>query len=407
MAEAGIDYSAVFQALPGMVALLTPEMAYADVNEEFLRISGRTRELMVGRYVFDVFPDNPGDPAASGARNLRASLQRVLATGERDAMALQRYDVEDLERPGEWEERYWSTVNAPVLGPDGQVVLLVHRVEEVTELIKARGSRGSRTQVLEAELYARARELQEGNERLRAAHAREREVALALQDAMLPALGPIGHHRAAVRYQPAVGSLNVCGDWYDLVDLPGDRIGVAVGDVVGHGLQAAGVMGLLRSALSAASRVAEGPAQALEVLGLYARSVEGAENTTAVETCVDWDTHTITYSSAGHPPPALLHVDGTVEFLDQATDPPLGARPEHIARPQATTTFTEGDTLVLYTDGLIERRHEDIDTGLSRLADSLVHHRGTAPEALADALLLDLLPTVGTTDDTALVIVQL
>ncbi|WP_328775103.1 SpoIIE family protein phosphatase [Streptomyces goshikiensis] len=404
MAEAGIDYSAVFQALPGMIALLTPEMTYADVNEEFLRISGRTRGLMVGRYLFDVFPDNPGDPAASGARNLRASLQRVLATGERDAMALQRYDVESLERPGEWEERYWSTVNAPVLGPDGQVVLLVHRVEEVTELIKARGSRGSRTQVLEAELYARARELQEGNERLRAAHAREREVALALQDAMLPA---IGHHRAAVRYQPAVGSLNVCGDWYDLVDLPGDRIGVAVGDVVGHGLQAAGVMGLLRSALSAASRVAEGPAQALEVLGLYARSVEGAENTTAVETCVDWDTHTITYSSAGHPPPALLHVDGTVEFLDQATDPPLGARPEHIARPQATTTFTEGDTLVLYTDGLIERRHEDIDTGLGRLADSLIHHRGTAPEALADALLLDLLPTVGTTDDTALVIVQL
>ncbi|RPK32704.1 Phosphoserine phosphatase RsbP [Streptomyces sp. ADI91-18] len=407
MAEAGIDYAAVFQALPGMVALLTPEMAYADVNEEFLRISGRTRELTVGRYLFDVFPDNPGDPAASGARNLRASLQRVLATGERDAMALQRYDVESLERPGEWEERYWSPVNAPVLGPDGQVVLLVHRVEEVTELIKARGSRGSRTQVLEAELYARARELQEGNERLRAAHAREREVALALQDAMLPALGPIGHLRAAVRYQPAVGSLNVCGDWYDLVDLPGDRIGVAVGDVVGHGLQAAGVMGLLRSALSAASRVAEGPAQALEVLGLYARSVEGAENTTAVETCVDWDTHTITYSSAGHPPPALLHVDGTVEFLDQATDPPLGARPEHIARPQATTTFTEGDTLVLYTDGLIERRHEDIDTGLGRLADSLIHHRGTAPEALADALLLDLLPTVGTTDDTALVIVQL
>ncbi|MFC6834762.1 PP2C family protein-serine/threonine phosphatase [Streptomyces goshikiensis] len=407
MAEAGIDYSAVFQALPGMIALLTPEMTYADVNEEFLRISGRTRGLMVGRYLFDVFPDNPGDPAASGARNLRASLQRALATDERDAVALQRYDVESLERPGEWEERYWSTVNAPVLGPDGQVVLLVHRVEEVTELIKARGSRGSRTQVLEAELYARARELQEGNERLRAAHARERAVALALQDTMLPALGPIGHHRAAVRYQPAVGSLNVGGDWYDLVDLPGDRIGVAVGDVVGHGLQAAGVMGLLRSALSAASRVAEGPAQALEVLGLYARSVEGAENTTAVETCVDWDTHTITYSSAGHPPPALLHVDGTVEFLDQATDPPLGARPEHIARPQATTTFTEGDTLVLYTDGLIERRHEDIDTGLGRLADSLIHHRGTAPEALADALLLDLLPTVGTTDDTALVIVQL
>ncbi|MFE2147595.1 PP2C family protein-serine/threonine phosphatase, partial [Streptomyces sp. NPDC059456] len=194
---------------------------------------------------------------------------------------------------------------------------------------------------------------------------------------------------------------------YDLVDLPGDRIGVAVGDVVGHGLQAAGVMGLLRSALSAASRVADGPAQALEVLGLYARSVDGAENTTAVETYVDWDTHTITYSSAGHPPPALLRTDGTVEFLDQATDPPLGARPDHVPRPQATVAFTEGDTLVLYTDGLIERRREDIDVGLARLAGSLVRHRAAVPERLADAVLLELLPAAGATDDAALVIVRL
>lgn len=408
MAEAGIDYAAVFRALPGMVALLTPDLVYADANDEFQRLSGRSREQLVGRHLFDVFPDNPADPAATGARNLEASLRRVLATGERDTMALQRYDVESTERPGEWEVRYWSPVNEPVKGPDGQVVLLVHRVEEVTELIKARGGPdGGRTRVLEAELYTRARELQEVNERLREAHAREREVALSLQEAMLPAPGPVGHHRAAVRYRPAIGSLNVCGDWYDLVDLPGDRIAVAVGDVVGHGLRAAGVMGLLRSALSAASRVADGPARALEVLGLYSRSVDGAENTTAVNAFVDWDTHTLSYSSAGHPPPALLCTDGTVEFLDQATDPPLGARPEHVARPQATTAFTEGDTLVLYTDGLIERRCEDIDTGLARLADALTRHRDAAPEDLADALLLDLLPAVGPTDDTALVIVRL
>ncbi|MEU9091632.1 SpoIIE family protein phosphatase [Streptomyces sp. NPDC048428] len=408
MAEAGIDYAAVFRALPGMVALLTPDLRYADANEDFQGLSGRTREELVGRHLFDVFPDNPGDPAATGSRHLEASLRRVLATGERDTMAMQRYDVESTQRPGEWEERYWSPVNAPVLGPDGQVVLLVHRVEEVTELIKARGGpEGGRTRVLEAELYTRARELQDVNERLREAHARDREVALALQEAMLPAPGPVGHHRAAVRYRPAVGSLNVCGDWYDLVDLPGDRIAVAVGDVVGHGLHAAGVMGLLRSALSAASRVADGPAQALEVLGLYARSVDGAENTTAVKTYIDWDAHTLTYSSAGHPPPALLRADGTIDFLDQATDPPLGARPDHVARPQATTMFTEGDTLVLYTDGLIERRREDIDTGLARLAGALVHHRAAGPENLADALLLELLPAGGATDDTALVIVRL
>jgi serine phosphatase RsbU (regulator of sigma subunit) len=409
MNDSAIDYAAVFQALPGMVALLRPDLVFADVNEEFLRGAGRKREQTVGRHLFEVFPDNPNDPAATGVRNLEASLRRALTTGERDAMALQRYDIQDPERSGHWQERYWSPCNAPVFGPGGEVVLLVHRVEEVTELIQARGGRSSgRTQVLEAELYTRARELQELNERLRRAHAREREVALALQEAMLPARRQVGDHRAAVRYRPAVGALNVCGDWYDLVDLVGGhRLGVSVGDVVGHGLAAAGVMGQLRSALSATSRVAAGPAQALDVLGRYAHVVDGAESATAVTTFVDFDRHTITYSSAGHPPPVLMHPDGGMEFLDRATDPPLDARPDPVPRPQAATAFADGATLVLYTDGLIERRREDIDTGLARLAHSLTRHRATDPEPLADAVLRELLPPGGATDDTALVIVRL
>ncbi|SNX65837.1 serine phosphatase RsbU (regulator of sigma subunit) [Streptomyces sp. TLI_55] len=409
MADAGIDYAAVFQALPGMVAVLTPELVYVDVNEEFVRMSGRSRQQLVGHYLFDVFPDNPGDPAASGMRNLAASLQRVLATGERDTMAVQRYDVQSLEQPGSWEERYWSPVNAPVFGPDGKVALLVHRVEEVTEFIRDRGGPvGTRARALEAELYIRARELQEVNERLRKSHAREREVALALQEAMLPAPRQVRDHRAAVRYRPAVGALNVCGDWYDLVErIGGDRICVAVGDVVGHGLAAACVMGQLRSALSAASRVAEGPAQALDVLGRYAHVVPGAESATVATTFVDFDARTVTYSSAGHLPPALVHADGRVEFLDAATDPPLDASPAPVSRPEATAGFRAGDTLVLYTDGLVERRREDIDAGLARLADALARNRTAEPAAMADAVLLELLPPEGATDDTALIVVRL
>ncbi|MFG2550622.1 PP2C family protein-serine/threonine phosphatase [Streptomyces sp. NPDC048581] len=410
MDETAIDYEMVFQSLPGMVALLTPELVYADANEDFQRLSGRTREQLVGRYIFDVFPENPNDPAATGMRDVRASMLRVVATGERDTMALQRYDVEDPLHPGHWEERYWSPINAPVLGPDGKVLFVLHRVEEVTELIHLRGGAGgdTRARVLEAELYTRARELQELNDRLRQAHAREREVALALQEAMLPARRQVHNHRAAVRYRPAVGALNVCGDWYDLIDLVGgNRIGVSVGDVVGHGLAAAGVMGQLRSALSASSRVADGPAHALDVLGRYAHVVDGAESATAVTTFIDFDARTVTYSSAGHPPPVLVHADGRVEFLDKATDTPLDARPEPISRPQATTTYDDGATLVLYTDGLIERRREDIDTGLTRLSDALVRHRTADPERLADAVLLELLPPGGATDDTALIIVRL
>jgi serine phosphatase RsbU (regulator of sigma subunit) len=405
--ERPIDYRTVFQALPTGIALLSPKLLYLDVNEAYAQMSGRSPEMLIGRYVFDVFPDNPNLPHADGARNLKTSLQHVVATGEPDTMGLQRYDVAPVDHPNRYEERYWSIINIPVVDPGGTITMIVIRVEEVTSFIHTRGTHGgSGSPQLEAELFLRARELQDINNRLRRAHAREREIALALQDAMLPARHLLGH-RAAVRYQPAVGALNVCGDWYDLVDLPGHRIAVAVGDVVGHGLRAACVMGQLRSALSAASRVTDGPAQALETLGLYARSVEGAETTTAVSTYIDRSARTITYSSAGHPPPALLHPDGSVDFLDQATDPPLGARPAPMPRPQATVPFSPGATLVLYTDGLVERRGEDIDTGIARLADALTRHRVLAPETLADALLAELIPADGTTDDTALVIIRL
>ncbi|MGW3008098.1 PP2C family protein-serine/threonine phosphatase [Streptomyces sp. NPDC001219] len=408
MSASGIDYAAVFQALPGAVLLLTPEFVIADANAALLRRAGRERHQLIGRYLFDVFPDNPDDPDATGTRNLRASLERVVATAAPDTMALQRYDIEAPGRPGRFEERYWSPVNAPVLDDDGRVTLIVHRVEEVTDTVRATaGDQGGDRQRMAAELYARAQELQGANERLRWAHAREQEVALALQEAMLPAPRLVGHHRAAVRYRPATGALHVCGDWYDLAELPGDRMAVAVGDVVGHGLAAACVMGQLRSALSAATRVVGGPAQALEVLGIYARSVDGAESTTAVQTVIDWSTHTLSYSSAGHPPPAVLHPDGTVELLDRATDPPLGARPEHVDRPEASVMFAEGAVLVLYTDGLIERRHEDIDVGLGRLTGALIRHRGADAESLADALLAEVLPPGGATDDAALVIVRL
>ncbi|MFF4588432.1 PP2C family protein-serine/threonine phosphatase [Streptomyces sp. NPDC001388] len=402
-----IDYAAVFQALPGAVALLTPDLVFADANLAWLRQAGRSRDQVVGRYLFDAFPSSPRDPAASGARHLEASLRSVLANREID-MDLQRYDVESAQRPGHWEERYWSSVNAPVFAPDGHITLVIHRVEEVTELLRAT-SRPDGSRRLEAELFSRMRQLHEVNERLRRAHAREREVALALQRAMLPVPPPIGPHRFAVRYRPAVGSLNVCGDWYDLVQLhDGDKIAVAVGDVVGHGLEAAGIMGQLRSALSATSLVATGPAQALDVLDRYAHCVTGAESTTAVTAFIDFSRRLITYSSAGHPPPVLLRGDGTVELLDQATDPPLDAVFESSPRPEATTAFTDGDTVLLYTDGLIERRHQDIDTGLSQLTDALIRHKElTTPEALADAVINGLIPAQGVTDDTALVVVSL
>ncbi|MGW8950300.1 PP2C family protein-serine/threonine phosphatase [Streptomyces sp. NPDC055709] len=406
-----VDYEAVFRASPGPALLLTPGLVIVDANQALLTLSRRGRDEFVGRSVFDVFPTNPADQEAPGTR-LRASVDRVLATGEPDSMALQRYD---FAMPSEAvEKRYWSPVNAPVLGPDGQVVLIISRVDDVTDMVRAHTALQESEEALSDEesttaaLLARFQGLQELNEQLRRAHRRDREIAVGLQRAMLPT-APLGHSNVAVRYRPATSALNVCGDWYDFIDVPPDRLMVAVGDVVGHGLEAASLMGQLRSALSTAIRATGQPATALKALALYALTVEGALATTAVQTVIDQRARTITYSRAGHPPPMLLRPDGrTVDVLDEAADPPLGALDDDSARSEATHSYEPGATLVLYTDGLIERREEDIDAGLERLARSLARHGGLAPESLADALLVDLSPAAdGPDDDTALVVVRL
>lgn len=131
-----IDYQTVFQEVPCPIMLLTPELVIADVNFAYLQLADRKREELLGRKVFDAFPDDPAESGATGTSNVGASMNRVLATGERDNMPLQRYDVEPAEGTGAFEERYWCPVNAPVFGPDGRVVLIAHWVEEVSGLIR-------------------------------------------------------------------------------------------------------------------------------------------------------------------------------------------------------------------------------------------------------------------------------
>jgi serine phosphatase RsbU (regulator of sigma subunit) len=408
-----IDYAALFAALPSPNMLLDPGLTIVDVNRAYQRVTGRPHEDLVGRYFFDAFPANPDDPESDGVQNLHASLRRVLDLRRIDTLALQRYDIPDPARPGTFVERWWSPINTPVLAPDGTVTLIIHRVEDMTGFVHSRlpllapeKESEVHEQNMEAELYVRAQELQKVNEELRRAHARESQVAISLQEAMLhsPDLPRPG---VAVRYLPAVGTLNVCGDWYDVTDVPGRGFAAAVGDVVGHGLEAAGVMGMLRSALSAAMRATDRPARALQILGLYANSVEGAESATAVKVRVHTDEQVITYSSAGHLPPVLLHPEGDSELLDKATDPPLATRQETVARPEARKPYDRGDCLVLYTDGLVERRDEDIDTGIARLTSALAYSGGRDAEQVADEVLLRLGVSQGASDDIALVVINL
>ncbi|MFD7692568.1 PP2C family protein-serine/threonine phosphatase [Streptomyces sp. NPDC059374] len=411
---ADIEFTAFFDATPSPYLVLDADLVIRYVNPAFLRTTGRTPDELIGKPFFDALPENPSAHAEHAEATLRASLTRVLNSGKPDTLVLQRYDIPAPDAPDGFEERWWSEIHTPIAGPDGAVRWIVQRADDVTGFVRSQRAQepaGELTDLekgMAAELYVRAREVHRLNQELRQAHARERQIGVALQEAMLSAPDLELHHDdIAVRYLPAASSLNVCGDWYDVVDLPPDRYAAAVGDVVGHGLHAAAVMGMLRSALSAVIRAIPSPAQALEVLGLYARSVEGATAATAVKVLVDTRSRLIIYSNAGHPPPVLLHTDGSFELLDKATDPPLGTREHHVPRPQAGVSYQPGDTLVLYTDGLIERRGEDIDVGLARLTTALAQDGALGADRLADALLARLDVAGGSSDDIALIVVRL
>ncbi|HUN36135.1 MAG TPA: SpoIIE family protein phosphatase [Trebonia sp.] len=229
-----------------------------------------------------------------------------------------------------------------------------------------------------------------------------RAVALTLQHAILaPTELP---HGFAARYTPAVPPLAVGGDWYDVVPLPGRRAGVVAGDCVGRGLPAAAVMGQLRSASQAVLLRAPGPADALADLDTFASRIPGAECTTVFCAIIDPAAGTVTYSCAGHPPPILVTGDGGYRLLDQAQSLPLGMLPADWQRSQAVATLEPGATLMLYTDGLVERRNQPLDKGIEAAAATMTAHAQDHPDLVADHVTSAMTPQAGYDDDVAILI---
>ena len=165
-----IDYRAIVEGLPGLFLILNPELIIICVSDAYARATMTRRETMLGKHLFEVFPDNPDDPAADGVHNLRASLQRVLKSATPDTMAVQKYDVRKPEdEGGAFEERYWTPTNAPVLDANGKIRYIIHKAEDVTEFIrlkqKGREQRlcnetlSEQTARMEAEIFERSREV--------------------------------------------------------------------------------------------------------------------------------------------------------------------------------------------------------------------------------------------------------
>jgi PAS domain S-box-containing protein len=177
------DFRNLFESAPGLYLVLRPKAPFeiVAVSAAYLRATMTAREAVVGRRLFDVFPDNPADPDATGVRNLAASLERVVQTRSPDAMAVQKYDIRRPEQDGGgFEERWWSPVNSPVLGPNGELAYIIHRVEDVTEYIRLKTARVEeqrltaelemRAETMAAEILQRAQEVQEANRKLSSAN---------------------------------------------------------------------------------------------------------------------------------------------------------------------------------------------------------------------------------------------
>ncbi len=240
----------------------------------------------------------------------------------------------------------------------------------------------------------------------REAAARERRIAEELQASLLPAAEfDVEQLEVAATYHAGVEGTQVGGDWYDVLDLGAGRTAFVVGDVMGRGVRAAAVMGQLKSAARAFATLDLAPTEVLEHLDTLVQDLTGDQIVTCIYAVHDAVEQTLTWANAGHLPPLVLRsADGGVVRQDaEATGPPLGAG--FFGAEPVVVDVTDGDVLLLYTDGLVERRGGDIEEGVAALADLLA---AWADRPLADlpAALVDTLVGDERDDDVALVAVR-
>ncbi|HEX2071267.1 MAG TPA: SpoIIE family protein phosphatase [Thermoleophilaceae bacterium] len=233
-------------------------------------------------------------------------------------------------------------------------------------------------------------------------YEREHKIAEMLQRSLLPDRLPnLPGLEVAARYEPAASESEVGGDWYDVIAMPGGRVGLVMGDVAGKGLAAASMVGRLRSAMRAYTLEGHRPAEVVDRLNqLVWSEIEASHMTTMVYVVFDPLAGTITWVNAGHLPPLAVTSDGIARFLEGPSSVPLGVM-SYPAYEEAETEMPLGGTVLLYTDGLVERPGELLDHGLGRLVAAVRGER-VGPQELCDLVVERLVPTAGASDDVAL-----
>ncbi|MBV9605866.1 MAG: SpoIIE family protein phosphatase [Solirubrobacterales bacterium] len=234
-----------------------------------------------------------------------------------------------------------------------------------------------------------------------AALEHEHRVSAALQRSLLPKrLVEVVGVEVAARYLPA--REEVGGDWYDVMELPRGQVGVVIGDVVGHGIAAAALMGRLRTALHAYAIEGHGPGRTLELVDRFVQSISEPAMATAAYAVFDTYSSKVCYATAGHLPPIVISATGATA-LDITPAPPLGAFP-YGRCPEHELTLGTDEMLFLYTDGLVERRGIPLNQGIDALTDALTG--SPSPEAACVRAMAELVPDEGLQDDAAIVALQ-
>ncbi|MEU3845283.1 SpoIIE family protein phosphatase [Streptomyces sp. NPDC028635] len=244
----------------------------------------------------------------------------------------------------------------------------------------------------------------EAAERLRASERRQRETAVTLQRSLLPQeLEEPDDLRIAATYHPGGTEAAVGGDWYDVITLGGGRTALVIGDVMGRGVRAAAVMGQLRTAVRAYARLDLPPHEVLQLLDGLATEIDANQIATCVYAVHDPNEGRLMYASAGHLPILVRDENGTVHRADEPTGPPLGTG--GWMHTSGSIPLTPGSTAVLYTDGLVERRDEDLDEGIAALERALAGATGT-PQVVCDRLVRSAGVTADHADDVAVLVLQ-
>jgi uncharacterized protein YigA (DUF484 family) len=383
-------------------ALTDPTLTRLDLDEMLVELLDRVREILDADTAAILLLDETSQQlVARAARGIEEEVHQGVRipvrqgfagriAAERRPVVLDRVDPTTVANPILWEKGIQAMLGVPMMSGDALFGVLhvgtlgarrfTREDAELLELVAGRVALATQSRLLKA----------------------ERAAAKMLEQSLTPtALPAMPGFEVAARYVTAEGR-DAGGDWYDAFCLPSGQVWITAGDVAGHGLKAAVVMGRLRTTIRAHALQGAGPAEVVRLTDAGFQHFEPDEMATAICIAVTPGSDEMEICSAGHPRPILALPDGTVEPIEITPEPPLGAIPDR-QRHVAGAPFPPGAVVVLYTDGLVEKRGEPLDVGVDRLRRVVTTG---SPDIQCRQIMLRLVGETVPQDDIALIVMR-